>query len=100
MRAPSSTSELFAGEGMKYWWMSFCDPKRPKGDKFLGALIVTGEDHKAMLARSWLLELNPDGEVEFFEIPEQYHSRIPQGWVETRLITREEAEAFERKWSN
>jgi hypothetical protein len=43
--------------------------KRPKGDKFLGALIVTGEDHKAMLARSWLLELNPGGEVEFFEIP-------------------------------
>ena len=44
------------------------------------------------------MNLNPGGEVEFFEIPEQYHSRIPQEWVETRL--NEEAEAFERKWSN
>ena len=77
MRAPSSTSELFAGEGMKYWWMSFCDPDQKATNSL--ALIVTGEDHKAMLARSWLLELNPDGEVEFFEIPEQYHSRISAG---------------------
>jgi hypothetical protein len=85
---------------MKYWWMSFCDPERPTGDQSLGALIITGEDHIAMLARSWLLELNPGGEVQFFEIPKEYYSRIPQEWVETRLITREEAEAFEKKWSN
>lgn len=85
---------------MSYWWMSFCDPKRPKGDQFLGALIVQADSHQAMLSRSWYLGLNPGGEVVFFEIPKQYNERIPPDWIETRLLTREECEAFEKKWSN
>jgi hypothetical protein len=84
---------------MSYWWMSFCDPDRPEGDRFLGALIVRANSNHEMLSRSWALGLNPGGEVAFFEIPEQYEERIPPDWIETRLLTRDECEALEKKWS-
>ena len=83
---------------MSYWWMSFCDPIRPKGDKFLGALIIRADNHFEMLTKSWTLKLNPGGEVTFFEIPKQYEQRIPRNWVETRLLTKAECEEFENRW--
>jgi hypothetical protein len=61
-------------------------------------LIVRAENEFDLIARSWMLELNPGGEVKFFEIPKEYESRILPEWVETRLITREECEIFERRY--
>jgi hypothetical protein len=83
---------------MSYWWMSFCDPEKPKGQKFLGALVIRADDHFEMMKRSWMLELNPGGEVAFFEIPKQYEERIPHDWIETRLLTKNECEEFEHRW--
>jgi hypothetical protein len=85
---------------MSYWWMSFCEPSKPRGTKFLGALIIKAENEIDLITRSWLLKLNPGGEIKFFKIPEKYVSRIPPEWVETRLITREECEALERKYEH
>lgn len=85
---------------MSYWWMSFCDSERPKGDKFLGALIVKADNHLEMIKRSWALHLNPGGEVMFFEIPSQYEQRIPRDWIETRLLTKAECAEFENRYEN
>lgn len=83
---------------MSYWWMSFCDPDKPEGTQFLGAAIIKADNHFDMMTRSWLLGLNPGGEVAFFEIPEQYEKRVPNDWIESRLITKIEADELEKKW--
>lgn len=83
---------------MSYWWLSFADPDKPTGEKFLGALIIRAHDDVEMLKRSWMLELNPGGEVAFFEIPKQYEERIPPDWVETRLLTKKQCDELENKW--
>ena len=28
---------------MTWWWLSFCDPDKPRGSQFLGVVIVRGE---------------------------------------------------------
>jgi hypothetical protein len=81
---------------MSWWWMSFCDPKKPKGSKFLGGLLIEARDHHDMMHRSWSLKLNPGGEVRFFEVPKEYEERITSD-ITYRLLSREECEAFERK---
>jgi hypothetical protein len=85
---------------MGYYWMSFCDPKNLVGSKFLGALIIKASDDLEAVRRSWSLGLNPGGEVVFYEIPKQYESRIPDDWVESRLINRAECDEFEKKWAS
>jgi hypothetical protein len=84
---------------MSYWWMSFVDPHEPEGEQFLGALIIVADTREDMMVRSWMLDLNPGGEVAFFEIPKQYEYRIPPEWIETRLLTEEEVLDFEKKWA-
>jgi hypothetical protein len=83
---------------MSYWWMSFVDKNKPKGSKFLGALIIKAENKYDVLVKSWTLGLNPGGDVQFYKIPEEYESRIPAEWIETRILNKEEIDAFERKW--
>jgi hypothetical protein len=83
-----------------YFWMSFCDPEKPEGSRFLGALVIKADSDFEALARSWFLELNPGGEMLFYEIPELYHERIPTDWIETRLITRKECETLENRFNN
>lgn len=83
---------------MTYWWMSFCDHDLPSGEKFLGALIVKADTVEEMVNRSWELGLNPGGEILFFAIIKEYEKRIPLDWIETKLITKEEAGEFEKRW--
>jgi hypothetical protein len=80
---------------MSFWWMSFCDPDRPEGDRFIGALVIRADNAHEMIDRSWALDLNPGGEIAFFEIPKQYEPRIPPDWIETRLLTKTECETFD-----
>jgi hypothetical protein len=79
-----------------YWWMSFCNADKPKGERFLGGLIIKADSDLEAIKRSHFLELNPGGEVLFYKIPEQYHERIPMDWIETRLISKKECEDLER----
>ena len=90
-----------------YWWLSFVDPdRRPVGDRFLGALVIRGDEDQSLenkmqvIQRSHMLGLNPGGEVAFYCIPKEYHERIPSDWIETRLITKTECMELERRWSS
>lgn len=44
-------------------WMSFCDPERPKGQQFLGVVILRTKGVAHAIAKTWQLGINPGGEV-------------------------------------
>jgi hypothetical protein len=48
---------------MSFYWLSFCDVKRPKGSQFLGACCLRAESLEEALTRSHLMGINPGGEV-------------------------------------
>lgn len=49
-------------DGVGWWWMSFADGHLPKGEQFLGALIIDGVDIAGATQRAWARGLNPGGE--------------------------------------
>lgn len=47
-----------------WWWLSFTDPDRPEGQRFLGVAIVDAPDVLgAWVGRAWELGCNPGGQV-------------------------------------
>lgn len=46
------------------FWLSFADPKLPKGKQFLGAVVIRADDMIEAIKRSHFLGINPGGEVE------------------------------------
>jgi hypothetical protein len=83
---------------MSWWWMSFCDAARPKGERFLGGLLIEANDEFDLIARSHMLSLNPGGEIQFFRVPKEYEERIEPSMT-YRLLSRAECEAIERKYN-
>lgn len=76
---------------MHYYWMSFCDTSKPRGEQFLGVAImgpapIVGVAH----LMSWVLGCNPGGECEIFQVPEDEVPNIPDAF-RNRLLTKEEA---------
>lgn len=67
------------------WWLSFCDPDKPEGERFLGAAIINVEndvedDDLGFLAavhRAHRLGLNPGGEVAGVTLDE---AEAPEGF--------------------
>ncbi len=51
------------------WWLSFCDPSRPKGQQLLGVSIVQATDSAAAVAKAHRLGCNPGGEVALWSLP-------------------------------
>lgn len=60
--------ELAAGKEI-YLWMSFCDPKKPKGKQFLGVIITKAMGLTHAMRKTHKLGINPGGEIKAFEIP-------------------------------
>lgn len=48
----------------QYWWLSFCDPERPKSSKFLGATIVVAGGIVEAMYEARLHGCNPGGEIQ------------------------------------
>jgi hypothetical protein len=72
------------------WWLSFCDPSRPEGSRFLGVAIVQAPTFAAAITRSHVTGVNPGGEVASMgPIPAECIAAEWRG----RLLTREEAES-------
>lgn len=72
-------------------WLSFCDPDREPGDKFLGVVVV--RERGFVSAQSFIMKigLNPGGEVFGYEIAmEKKYEKILEGhW--NRLLSKDEA---------
>lgn len=52
-----------AGNPEEWWWLSFADPKRPKGSQFLGVAIVAACGFMHAVDKTHALKVNPGGEV-------------------------------------
>lgn len=48
-------------------WISFCDTDRPKGQQFLGVVIMLAKGLAHAVDRSWELGINPGGEIMSYE---------------------------------
>jgi hypothetical protein len=83
-----------ATEPEGWWWLSFCDTERPKGQQFLGACIVRGRGVAMATITAHLHGCNPGGEVMAIG-PVPVDTKFPDGFTE-RLLTRTECEEFER----
>lgn len=46
-----------------FFWLSFCDPDRPEGSRFLGVSIVKANSFDEALGWASFLKCNPGGEV-------------------------------------
>jgi ABC-type proline/glycine betaine transport system ATPase subunit len=77
------------------FWLSFCDPDKPEGERFLGAAIVEATDLREALKVTWRLKINPGGEVLSVEIPDDV--TLEPNDCMNRLLTKAEAEAVRRK---
>lgn len=81
---------------MKLWWLSFCDAKRPEGQQFLGAVIVPARGFREALAVSWILEINPGGECQGFQVNYAPGANpIPEYFLE-RLLNQKEIDKVQR----
>lgn len=88
---------------MRTYWMSFMDPDRPKGDRFLGVVVVdvTEDDWQqavprllskhpnhpdpaeaawlvAAIHKAWAAKVNPGGEMQAAQIVHPDHGRLPR----------------------
>lgn len=61
------------------WWLSFCDPGRPKGQQFLGVAVVEASGLMHAHQRTWALGINPGGEIQACPVggvPIEYRDRL------------------------
>lgn len=68
---------------MSYFWLSFCNPKKPKGTQFLGACIVEAISFIQAVKVAHIIGCNPGGEVKGVPIPNNL--KIPSKWINTLL---------------
>lgn len=76
---------------MPWFYLSFADSAKPRGEQFLGATVVEAEHELLAIPRAWELGVNPGGEVKFFELPFITAEDIPtaaQKYV-NKLVPRE-----------
>lgn len=61
------------------WWMSFCDPDKPKGQQFLGVVVVEALGFMHAQQKAWALGINPGGEIQACQVdgvPVKYHDKL------------------------
>jgi hypothetical protein len=78
-----------------HWWLSFCDPDRPRGEKFKHAVIVEGRDIVEAADEAWRLGINPGGEVMGYELPHRVAAHLVGrkiGGLEADCLTKMDAD--------
>lgn len=61
------------------WWMSFCDPNKPKGQQFIGVCVVKAPGFMHATQKAWDLGINPGGEIQAYrvnDVPVEYHDKL------------------------
>ncbi len=75
---------------MSVYWISFSDPERPVGAKFLGVVIVEAANEAEALAQAASAGLNPGGEPTFEELSDPLP---PRDWFNRLLNGKESRDA-------
>lgn len=76
----------------RWWWLSFCDPDRPSGQRFLGVVVIEASTFMEAIELSHSTQCNPGGEVQGLPLPEGL--AIPPGFA-GRLLPRQECEELD-----
>jgi len=74
---------------MTYWYLSFCDPDRREGDKFLGGCIVVAATMPDAIREAWSRGCNPGGEVFGHAVPKNYEHNVARFGVNV-LLTKDQ----------
>ena len=72
-----------------WWWLSFVDPDRPDGERFLGVAIVEGYGVGSASRRAHELQINPGGEVHAEPLT---GDAIPPAEYRNRLLSKSDLE--------
>lgn len=78
------------------FWLSFCDTERPKGQQFLGVVMVRAPTLLEAIKAAWALEINPGGAIESHHLPDgKTHAgaEVPEKWI-GRLLSKPEVDAY------
>jgi hypothetical protein len=79
------------------FYLSFADSDLPKGEQFLGCLIMRASHMTEAVQASHALGLNPGGEVVGHPVKIQPgFGEVPEKYIE-RLLTKEELSQMERE---
>ncbi|MES2729987.1 MAG: hypothetical protein V4621_07855 [Pseudomonadota bacterium] len=81
--------EIERGE-LSLWWLSFADGDKPKGDTFLGVVILEAYGMGDAINRSISKNINPGGEVMAFLIDPDF---VP-GALRNRLLQKRDLAGF------
>lgn len=74
------------------WWLSFADPDRRRGKRFLGVALVSLDSDSITdaVSEAWQLGCNPGGQVVADLLPDEVGARIPGSMI-GRLLNADEA---------
>lgn len=77
---------------MKFFYLSFCDPTLPEGQRFIGATMVKATDERDAVSKTHRLGINPGGEIALIELDLWAFNDIPleARYLVNRLATRDE----------
>ena len=78
----------------KIWWLSFA-----AADGFRGAVIVHAEDFTTAVMETNIRQINPHGEVQGVECPDEMAAKIPEHW-KYRLLSRSDCEQFDKEMAS
>jgi hypothetical protein len=76
-----------------YFWLSFVDDTRPKGEQFLGGCAVEADSVEQAIRRAWALGINPGGEVAAVQVPKHLEKNLTRYGLD-RLLTKAELNAM------
>lgn len=79
---------------MPLFYLSFCDPEKPKGSQFLGGCIVEAPSFISAAPAAHSKGCNPGGAVTIVEIPAHAEHNAPEA-DRNRLLSKEE---MEERW--
>lgn len=75
-----------------WWWMSFVDPDRPEGERFLGACIVQAHGPVTAGIESHAQKCNPGGQSRSLPFPPRVDA---SEWANT-LLSCEDVHRFDQ----
>lgn len=82
---------------IKGYWLSFVDPERPKGTRFIGVALVEADDFGLAVQLAHRKGCNPGGEVAGEPIPKWAWDAVLES-EKHRVLTAEQAAVIDARW--
>jgi len=91
-------AEKERGNEKRWWYLSFVDDDRPKGDRFVGACWVKAGGPTLAIQSAHVYGINPGGQVAFVQLP--FLTDPPHGSSYTLHRDKDEIERLCQAWKD